>query len=51
MGDIVGHACISIPYLFTNFKDAIIPLLMVVMFGMGMTLHGKILRMYSGHPE
>ena len=26
------------PNLFTNFKDAIIPLLMIVMFGMGMTL-------------
>jgi len=26
------------PYLFTSFKDAIIPLLMMIMFGMGMTL-------------
>jgi BASS family bile acid:Na+ symporter len=31
-------AAFQFPNLFLNFKDAIIPLLMVIMFGMGMTL-------------
>jgi BASS family bile acid:Na+ symporter len=32
-------AAFQFPNLFTNYKDAIIPLLMLIMFGMGMTLN------------